>query len=242
MLQFFGRGSAFADQHTAAFFREQGDLILLDCPGTAFQKVKRFDWSNVFNVYVLITHTHGDHIGGLGTLLQYLFFTQYKRLTVVAPSELVREDLQLQLIRIEGCQPEWFSLLNVQQLQKPWLQRAVLTEHTDTLRRKCYGYVLIVAGKTVVYTGDTRTLEPFLPYLHPGSFLYTELAAIQSGVHLYVQDTLPRLKALSEQGVSVFLMHLDCEEEISRQIQGTAIQLAPLYSSFIHPLACGKGE
>ena len=57
MLQFFGRGSAFADQHNAAFFREQGDLILLDCPGTAFQKVKRFDWSNVFNVYVLITHT-----------------------------------------------------------------------------------------------------------------------------------------------------------------------------------------
>lgn len=183
MLQFFGRGSAFADQHNAAFFREQGDLILLDCPGTAFQKVKRFDWSNVFNVYVLITHTHGDHIGGLGTLLQYLFFTQHKRLTVVAPSELVREDLQLQLIRIEGCQPEWFSLLTVQQLQKPWLQRAVLTEHTDTLRLKCYGYVLTVAGKTVVYTGDTRTLEPFLPYLHPGCFLYTELAAIQSGVH-----------------------------------------------------------
>lgn len=242
MLQFFGRGSAFADQHNAAFFREQGDLILLDCPGTAFQKVKRFDWSNVFNVYVLVTHTHGDHIGGLGTLLQYLFFTQHKRLTVVAPSELVREDLQLQLIRIEGCQPEWFSLLTVQQLQKPWLQRAVLTEHTDTLRLKCYGYVLTVAGKTVVYTGDTRTLEPFLPYLHPGSFLYTELAAIQSGVHLYVQDVLPRLKALSEQGVFVFLMHLDCEEEISRQIQGTAIQLAPLYSSSIHTLACGKGE
>ena len=110
MLQFFGRGSAFADQHNAAFFREQGDLILLDCPETAFQKVKCFDWSNVFNVYVLVTHTHGDHIGGLGTLLQYLFFTQHKRLTVVAPSELVQEDLQLQLIRIEGCQPEWFSL------------------------------------------------------------------------------------------------------------------------------------
>ena len=235
MLQFFGRGSAFADQHNAAFFREQGDLILLDCPETAFQKVKRFDWSTISSVYVLITHTHGDHIGGLGTLLQYLFFTQHKRLTVVAPSELVREDLQLQLTRIEGCQPEWFSLLTVQ-------QRTVCTEHTDTLRWKCYGYVLTVAGKTVVYTGDTRTLEPFLPYLHPGSFLYTELAAIQSGVHLYVQDTLPRLKALSEQGISVFLMHLDCEEEIFRQIQGTAIQLAPLYSSSIHALACGKGE
>ena len=131
MLQFFGRGSAFADQHNAAFFREQGDLILLDCPGTAFQKVKHFNWSTVSSVYVLVTHTHGDHIGGLGTLLQYLFFTQHKRLTVVAPSELVREDLQLQLIRIEGCQPEWFSLLTVQQLQKTWLQRAVLTEHTD---------------------------------------------------------------------------------------------------------------
>ena len=43
------------------------------------------------------------------------------------------------------------------------------------LRLKCYGYVLTVAGKTVVYTGDTRTLEPFLPYLHPGSFIYLNL-------------------------------------------------------------------
>ena len=88
MLQFFGRGSAFADQHNAAFFREQGDLILLDCPGTAFQKVKHFNWSTVSSVYVLVTHTHGDHIGGLGTLIASMAsLISYKQYALTPQSE-----------------------------------------------------------------------------------------------------------------------------------------------------------
>ena len=41
MLRFFGRGSAFADDHNCAYFVSGGDLVLLDCPMTALPSIKR---------------------------------------------------------------------------------------------------------------------------------------------------------------------------------------------------------
>ena len=50
-LQFLGRGSGFADDHTSAYFAidnsvtDKKDLFLLDCPSSTFVKVKNFDLS-----------------------------------------------------------------------------------------------------------------------------------------------------------------------------------------------------
>lgn len=69
MLKFFGRGSAFADEHNSAFFIYGNDLILIDCPATSFQKVKKMEKLSKFdNIFILVTHTHGDHSGGVGTM------------------------------------------------------------------------------------------------------------------------------------------------------------------------------
>ena len=72
MLEFLGRGSAFADEHNSAFFVHDNDLILIDCPATTFQKVKKMKGLSEFeNIFILVTHTHGDHSRGIGTMLQY---------------------------------------------------------------------------------------------------------------------------------------------------------------------------
>ena len=39
MLTFLGRGSAFADEHNSAFFVNESDLILIDCPMSSFEKL-----------------------------------------------------------------------------------------------------------------------------------------------------------------------------------------------------------
>ena len=231
LLLFTGRGSAFADEHNAAFFVEDNELILLDCPATSYQKVKKMNWEQYDNIYILITHTHGDHCGGTGTMLQHVWFASYmkKKVTVVAPSAKVREDIELLLMRIEGCEKEWFNIVTADELDKKWLVSAVPTTHAATLEGKCFGYHLNIHGNNAVYTGDTATLEPFSALLKEGSFLYTEAAHYKSNVHLYLKDMLTEFIKLADSGVHVYLMHLDAEDEIKKMTEGTNLRLAELY-------------
>ena len=55
MLQFLGRGSAFSDEHNSAFFIEDNELVLIDCPATSYQKMKKMNWEQYDNIYILIT-------------------------------------------------------------------------------------------------------------------------------------------------------------------------------------------
>lgn len=233
MLKFLGRGAAFSDEHNSAFFIEDNELVLIDCPATSYQKVKKMNWEQYDNIYILITHTHGDHSGGVGTMLQYVWFISYmkKKVTVVAPSEAVKEDLLLLLMRVEGCEKEWFNIVTADELDKKWLVSAILTSHVEPLEGKCFGYHLKVNGTNVIYTGDTATLEPFIPLLKKGSHLYTEAAYYKSNVHIYLKDSLPEFLKLAEKGVIVYLMHLDVEEEIIKMIDGTKLKLAELYEN-----------
>ncbi|WP_294413186.1 YqiA/YcfP family alpha/beta fold hydrolase [uncultured Ruminococcus sp.] len=231
LLLFLGRGSAFADEHNSAFFVEDNELVLIDCPATSYQKVKKMNWEQYDNIYILITHTHGDHSGGVGTMLQYVWFASYmkKKVTIVAPSEEVKEDLLLLLMRIEGCEQEWFDIITADELNKKWFIAAVPTTHVKPLEGRCFGYHLNIHGNNVVYTGDTATLEPFKSLLKRGSFLYTEAAYYKSAVHMHLKDMLAEYISFAESGVHVYLMHLDVEEEIKKMTADTPLKLAQLY-------------
>ncbi|MBR1555092.1 MAG: GNAT family N-acetyltransferase [Oscillospiraceae bacterium] len=230
MLLFAGRGSAFAEEHNSAFFIRNQELVLLDCPISAFQKYKTLDFRHIRHIYILVTHTHGDHAGGIGSMIQYAWFVlNHLPVTVVAPSETVKNDLNTLLMQIEGCKDFWFELTTAKQLLKDWLIEAIPTEHALTLKEKCFGYYLHLDGRNIIYTGDTAILRPFLPYLKKGSILYTECSYYWSDVHLHLPQILPDLLALTEKGIRVYLMHLDNEKEILKLIQGTKLRLAPLY-------------
>lgn len=230
LLLFTGRGAAFADENNSAFFTHDNELILIDCPATAYQKIKNMNWEKYDKIYILITHTHGDHCGGVGTMLQHVWFLSgmKKKVTIAAPSENVRDDLMLMLTRIEGCEKEWFDIVTAGELNKEWFKAAVPTSHVLPLDGKCFGYQLNIQGRNIVYTGDTSTLDPFLPLLESGSSLYTEAAYYKSNVHLYLPDVMPELVKLTENGIRVYLMHLDAEDEIKEIIQGTPLRLAEL--------------
>ena len=231
LLLFLGRGSAFADEHNSAFFVEDNELVLIDCPATSYQKVKKMNWEQFDNIYILVTHTHGDHSGGVGTMLQYVWFASYmkKKVTIVAPSAEVKEDLLLLLMRIEGCEQEWFNIITADELDKKWFISAVPTTHVKPLEGRCFGYHLNIHGNNVVYTGDTATLEQFKPLLKRGSFLYTEAAYYKSEVHLYLKEMLPEFMELAESGVHVYLMHLDVEDKIKELIDGTTLRFVKIY-------------
>ena len=245
MIKFFGRGSGFSDNHNTAFFYYKKSLVLMDCSMMAFIKMKNYglesvaDDQEVERIVVAVTHTHSDHVAGIPMLIHYARFVWHVKIVVVAPGEMVRDNLRYYLNELEGCSPDVYDLITAEDYKlkyakthpgTSWLDAVIPTEHVPELKGKCYGYSLFVGDKHVVYTGDTNSLDPFLPYIKEGTYLYTECSAFESTVHLHVQRLLDYVNQLKEKNVTVFLMHLDDEEKIREAVRGTGFNLAPLAS------------
>ena len=99
-LKFLGRGSMFnvKEGNTSAFWKDPSDnktMILIDCGGTVFQKIMEYNLlDGVKNLYVIITHTHTDHIGSLSDLL---FYCRYAMKDIKV--EVIASVMNMQLIR-----------------------------------------------------------------------------------------------------------------------------------------------
>ena len=88
-LHFLGRGAAFnpKEGNNSAYFIENDTLFLIDCGENIFEKIILNDILNsINNVNVLITHTHSDHIGSLGTLIMYCYYVLQKKLNIIIPT------------------------------------------------------------------------------------------------------------------------------------------------------------
>ena len=231
MLTFLGRGSAFADEHNSAFFVDNGNLILIDCPMSSFEKLNDMNLTLFDHIYLLVTHTHGDHVSGIGMLVDLLQFSVKTPITIVAPSKEVEGDLFYLLSRLEGCNDSWYELINSEELDADWFVCPIQTSHTEELAGKCFGYCLTVEGNRVVYTGDSNTLVPYEKYISDGSYLYVEMSAYKSPVHLYCVEMKDKIKEFVDRGVHVYLMHMDDEKRIGEVMKDTGAEFAPLEKS-----------
>lgn len=233
MLTFLGRGSAFTDEQNSAYFIDGNNLVLIDCPMSSFEKLNNKDQNDIDlsafeHVYVLVTHTHGDHISGIGMLIDLLHFVLRTPITVIAPSKEVETDLHLYFLKIEGCNDSWYGLTNTGEFKADWLVHTIPTVHTEELAGKCFGYVLNIEGNQVVYTGDTNTIEPFDKYILESSYAYIEMSAFPSPVHLNADKMHDKICEYTSKGIHVYLMHLDNEKKIAETMKDTGAQFAPL--------------
>ena len=229
MLNFFGKGSAFADDNTCAYFVDDADMVLIDFSLEAFPKFRRLEFSGVKTIYILVTHTHGDHISGIGTLIHYAYYILKLPVIVVAPSKDIMDHLGYLFDKIEGCHKDAYSILFSDMLYRSWFLSSILTEHSDVLKGDCFGYGLLIDKCLTVYTGDTKTLAPFMSFLKTADMkqkrLYTEISAYKSDVHLFIDDHLNTLIDPQRQGIDIFLMHLDNEKIVREIIKDTDLKI-----------------
>ena len=78
-IGFLGTGGAMstAERDNSSFlFGEEQNVILVDCPGSAVQKIQRLGWKPQDLGAIVITHIHPDHIYGLPAVFHSLMLQE----------------------------------------------------------------------------------------------------------------------------------------------------------------------
>ena len=206
-LRFLGVGSAFnaALGTNSAFFHYDGNLYLLDCGETVFERALHANLlDGAKEITVLITHLHSDHVGSLGTLLGYCYFILKKPATVVCPNPQLVELLQLMDIA-----PHQYRLLSA--LDEGGVRAVPLPAKHGGL--VAHSYEITADGETIFYSGDTSELpETLISDVASGRVAraYVDcMDAPESAGHM----VMSRLEALVPAALRVKFtaMHLNCD-------------------------------
>ena len=200
-LNFLGKDSGFGKNSNSAYFETDEELIIIDCGFSVFEKVKeKFDLSKYSSIKVIITHLHNDHAGSLSQLILYCWYVFNKKVTVLSKSENIEKYLE-----ITGTPRESYEL-------KSDYIEFIKTDHVKYL--DAYGFYIKLNNKGIVYTGDTNTIEPFLPFIEIADELYIDVSKYKSDAHLNINDVIDKLKEFKEKGKKIILMHLDDKDYI----------------------------
>ncbi|MCM1991465.1 MBL fold metallo-hydrolase [Oceanirhabdus seepicola] len=220
-LDFIGVGSAFNPKlgNNSAFIKKNKSLILIDCGGTVFERLQELNMlDEVDNLYIIVTHTHPDHVGSLGEVIFYLYNILKKKATIVFPNKEVIE----RFLSAIGATSKQYYLENndiVKVDDKEFGKIAIEflpVSHVKTM--PCYGFIMKIDDETFYYSGDSNNIEHrILEKLKKGEIdrLYQDTcgADYKGNAHM----SLRKLKELisMEYRNKVYCMHLD--EHITRK-------------------------
>lgn len=215
MLNFIGIGSAFNTElgNTSAYIREKDTLLLIDCGGMVFDRINRSGMlDGIKNLYIIITHTHPDHIGSLGDLVFYFYYIKNVKATVIFPnSEIIAK-----LFENMGIGNDIYFARNSleDELQDQNLGNVKLrfypSSHVDNI--PSYGIMISLKNKSIFYSGDSNAIrEDVLEILKNGGidvwYQDTCGADYEGNSHLSLRKLLeavePRIRS------KFYCMHLD---------------------------------
>lgn len=220
-LTFLGKSGSFGKRNTSSYTFIKDWLLLIDCGYTVFPQLQEQNLlEEISGIDVFITHMHADHVGSLSQLALYSYIALRAPLNIITACVEIDTFLTITGVdrntSIPAFPKERYTRTNN-------FVTLIPTEHVED-KMDSYGFSAMINGTPIVYTGDTKTLKSFLPYLKKGSQLYTE-ASVSGRVHLKLEDNLPLLKELTKKGIAVYLMHLDDELRIRKMIKGTSIHI-----------------
>lgn len=219
MLKFIGCGNAFNTKlgNNCAYIKKENVLFLIDCGSSTFSRIQQNNLlTDVDEICVLLTHTHNDHVGSLGDLIFYGYYSVGKpkkpNVHIFAPSAInIRA-----LLKKMGVQENVYTLTEFKQSSEIQLNHFHLSfecipvKHVKHLN--CFGYIIHYESKTIYYSGDCYEIpNSILKKLHNGEFdqFYQDTcqADFEDNVHL----SLRKLDECIEKEVRhlVFCMHLD---------------------------------
>lgn len=222
MLKFIGSGSAFNTElgNNGAYIKKDNILFMIDCGSSTFDRLMKSNLlDGVERIYVLLTHTHPDHVGSLGDLI---FYGYYAMGEMMKPSVSVITPYGMEinnLLERMGVQESLYKLLEsnigtesmeISDGDFEIKITPIPAQHVKEL--PCYGYIIGYEIENAYYSGDSNHIpHRILRHLHNGYYDYfyqdTCIADYEGNVHL----SLRKLDELVDHSVrsKVYCMHLD---------------------------------
>lgn len=215
MLTFLGSGSAFNTQlgNTSAYIKKKDSLVLIDSGGTVFHRLQELRLlENLKKLYIIITHTHPDHVGSLGDLILYSYYTLGIKPTVFFQNKELIE----KFLSCIGVSSNMYLLDNnnsVSILDDDFGKASIEflpVLHVDTI--PSYGFVMKQREGVFYYSGDANHIDDeILKRLSQGEFdqFYQDTCGLdyEGNAHMSLRKLgeiiHPALRS------KVYCMHLD---------------------------------
>ena len=168
-LQFLGAGDAFGSGgrfQTCLLLRGAHGALLIDCGASSLIAMKRAGVDPSEIGWVLLTHLHGDHFGGLPFLILDGQFSQRTRPLVIAgpPGTRARMEAAMEILFPGSSRIARRFAVEFVELQErvaSAIGPATITPFSVQHASGAPNYALRVEyeGKVVVYSGDTEWTE-----------------------------------------------------------------------------------
>ena len=162
MLNFIGTGSAFNTElgNTSAFVKRNNSLLLIDCGGTVFHRLQELNiFEGLENLYIVITHTHPDHVGSLGEVIFYSYYILKCKPTIF----FTEKELLERFLTIIGVIAEMYyinssEIIDVKDTGLGQFSIEFLpVTHVDTI--PAYGFLMKLDEKLLYYSGDANNIS-----------------------------------------------------------------------------------
>jgi ribonuclease BN (tRNA processing enzyme) len=192
-----GSGDAFGSGgrlQSAYLVEAPGTTFLLDCGPSVLSGLKRVRSDPGAVDFVLISHLHGDHFGGVPFLfMEYRYETPRTRpLTVYGPADTPRRvgALFAALYEQSAAEPLPFPLSYEEIV--PGQERTIGALRVTPFRVPhaselvCVAYRLEIAGRTILYSGDSAWTEEFVARSRDVDLFICECSTYETRVPIHL--------------------------------------------------------
>lgn len=166
-IYFLGTGGWVATverDNTSFLIHNDGDLILVDCPGSVIQKIKKLNFDPCKISSVLITHIHPDHVYGLPSfvhslMLEDIIINLYGSRGTI---DFCRDFLDLFHLREEKlkCRVNFIPLKLDQGFSLAPSLHCIPLKIPHSPSSLAFHFRFEAKGKELIYSGDTPNHPP----------------------------------------------------------------------------------
>lgn len=220
-IEFLGIGSAWNINYdnTSAYIKKDKKMILMDCGESIARKIIHDNiLDDIDELYILISHTHSDHIGSLGTLLFYSTYNKGIINNIVLPNNKEYINNLKAYLKLVDISSE-VKFIDANTLKETFKFKTFdILKATHVKSLPCYCFVFEDEENLIYYSADNSNIEYIKHFLSiENAKIYTEISDNPELSEEHLELGLLEKATSVLQRKRIYLMHINeslSEEEL----------------------------